>query len=294
MIPPARVLIAVDFSEGARAALHVAVRLAQQCSAELHVLHAVDAVLAGAAALARIDLPCDMREELRQFVATAEMQPSVTPQYEVVTGEAAQVILDVAERERIDLIVIGTRGHSAAAWPALGTTIEQVLRRATTSVLAVPADWNPTPRGSADAFGPGPVLVGLDMSCPAIAAASAACQLATVLDTHVTLVHAVPPPQVAPRWQRLAVDAAEKHYVQSSADLARASQAIQATSTVRTTLSVGHGSVLDVLTDACRSERPACVVLGRATQPQAYGPPGSVMTRLLTVAHVPVLMHVNG
>jgi len=250
-------------------------------------------VLDAAAGPARIDLPREVREELRQFVATTDMEPTVVPHYEVVTGDAAQVILDLAEREQIDLIVMGTRGHAAAAWPALGTTIEQVLRRSTTSVLAVPADWASVPRGGSDVLGPGPILVGLDMTCPAIAAASAACLLAAILRTHVTLVHAVPPPQVPPRWQRLAVDAAEKHYVQSSVDLARASQAIQAASPVWTTLSVGHGSVLDVLTTACRSETPACVVLGRATQPQAYGPPGSVMARLLTVAHVPVLMHVN-
>jgi nucleotide-binding universal stress UspA family protein len=293
MFPPTRILAAGDFSAGAQTALSVALRLANQCSAELHVLYAIDPALEAAAAAVRADLHTEVRDEMQKLVTATGLEASGTPRFHVVTGEAAHVILDIAERERADVVVLGAHGHTAAAWAGLGTTVEQVLRRAMIPVLAVPADWPAAPRVGNDLLGLGPVLVGLDMSCPAIAAATAACQLAAVLNTHVTLVHAVPPPQVPSRWQRLAVDAAERHYAETSADFARVSRAIQAASPVRTIFSVGHGAVLDVLTEACASDPHAFVVLGRGTQPHAYGAPGSVVARLLTVARVPVLMHVS-
>jgi nucleotide-binding universal stress UspA family protein len=293
MIPPTRILAALDFSAGARAALSVAIRLANQCSAELHLLYAVDPALGAAAGAVRLDLDAEILDEMKKVVTATGLEASGTPRFHVVAGDAAQVILDIAARERADVIVLGTHGHTVATWPGLGTTVEQVLRRSMISVLAVPADWPAAPRVGNDLLGLGPVLVGLDMTCPAIAAATAACQLAAVLKTHVTLVHAVPPPQVPSRWQRLAVDAAERHYAETSADYARVSRAIQAASPVRTIFSVGHGAVLDVLTETCAADSHAFVVLGRGTLPHAYGPPGSVVARLLTVARVPVLMHVS-
>ena len=64
MFPPRVVLAAVDFSEPSRVALVCAARLARQCGAELHVLHAEDPLLAEAARAGGVDLAGETRDEL--------------------------------------------------------------------------------------------------------------------------------------------------------------------------------------------------------------------------------------
>jgi nucleotide-binding universal stress UspA family protein len=292
MLPPRRILVAVDFSRTSRLALDVATRLARQCSSELHVIHVPDPAIAAAATEARIDLHAEARDELQGFASAVAGGDPTAPHIHVVDGDAAQVIVDIAQRERIDLTVIGTRGHTEAVWPALGTTAEQVIHHSLTPVLLIPPDWRAGDVLGSDLSSGGPIIVGMDMTCPSITAASDACRLAAALKTRVALIHAVPPPQVADRWRQLAADAAERKYAGSFADYARVAQAIQAASTVPTALSIARGPVVEVLLDACKAERYALVVLARGTRPHDYGAPGSVVTRVLTMGHVPVLMHV--
>src|SRR5688572_4137106 len=130
MFPPRAVLAAVDFSEPSRAALVYAARLARQCKAILHVLHAEDPLLAGAARAAGIDLPSETREELGAFMQDAAPAGDWAPLDHVVTGPAVDVICDIAARERADVIVIGMRGMSGAERTVFGSTTEGVLRRA--------------------------------------------------------------------------------------------------------------------------------------------------------------------
>ncbi len=69
MIPPARILAAVDFSESSRTALAFAARLTGTAGAELHVMHAEEPLLAAAARTRGLDLSAELRDELRAFVS---------------------------------------------------------------------------------------------------------------------------------------------------------------------------------------------------------------------------------
>src|SRR5262245_64083256 len=79
MLPPRAILAAVDFSESSRIALMLAARLAQQCGAALHVLHAEDPLLVAAAAETNFDLTSDTREELSRFIKTAPPAADLSP-----------------------------------------------------------------------------------------------------------------------------------------------------------------------------------------------------------------------
>ena len=289
---PSRVLAAVDFSDCAINAVKVAAALARHCGAELHLLYAVDPALAAAAIDAHVNLECESKEELKRCLPPAAAMIESPPHLHVVQGDAAQVIVDIAQRERIDVIVIGSRGQAIPDWPALGTTAEQVVRRSLTSVLLVPPGSEADRHLGADLTGFGPILVGIDMTCPSIAAATAACQLAETLKTQVTLLHAVSPLQVPERFRELAGAAANRKYAQSRSDYERVARAIQGTCNVPAALAVAHGPVVDVLLTACRTERYALVVLARSTSTHDYGAPGAIASRVLTLAHVPVWMHV--
>ena len=72
---PRRILVAVDFSEPSRTALRFGARLAVQCSAELHVLHAEDPLLSAAARAGGIDLRDETLEELPRFIDASALPP---------------------------------------------------------------------------------------------------------------------------------------------------------------------------------------------------------------------------
>ena len=136
-------LCPIDFSRYSRNALRYAAALAARDGAALTVIHANDPFLVSAAAAALRDRGLLKRSavELRAFVDAAILAGSPARRRlttSVSTGKAADEILKAASRGRCDLIVIGTRGLTAAGRLFLGSTTMRVLQRATVAVLAVP------------------------------------------------------------------------------------------------------------------------------------------------------------
>jgi len=291
MFPPQAVLAAVDFSESSRVALVYAARLARHCNATLHVLHAEDPLLAGAARAAGIDLTSETREELGAFMQSAAPAGGPAPMHHVVTGPAVDVISDIAVRERADVIVVGMRGMSGAERTMFGSTTEGVLRKAVTSVLVVPASWTPPQPASHDLSGTGPIVAGVEISTPALAATRAACRLAALLGTSVEAVHIVPPLAVPARWTAHADAALQQHVETARADLTAALHDLTAAYHVH--LMVKTGPVADELAAAVAPAggKHPILVLGRRTHYERGGAPGATAYRILTIAAVPVLMY---
>jgi nucleotide-binding universal stress UspA family protein len=285
------VLAAVDFSEPSRVALTCAARLAKQCGAELHVLHAEDPLLACAAQKAGVDLTRETRDELTAFMQIAGPAGGWAPIHHVVTGPAVDVIRDIAERERADVVVVGMRGMSGAERTMFGSTTEGVLRKADRSVLVVPDNWTPPQPASPDLRGTGPVVVGVELSTPALAAVRAASRLAALLDTSVDAVHVVPHLTVPARWSTHATAALEQHVRQARADITMALHDLRAEYPMR--LEVTTGRIADRLAAAVTDDagRHSILVLGRRTHDERDGAPGSTAYRILTMATVPVLMY---
>ncbi len=291
MFPLKIVLAAVDFSEPSRVALSCAARLAKQCGAELHVLHAEDPLLTCAAQKAGVDLTSETREELTAFMQSAGPAGDWAPIHHIVTGPAVDVIRDIAERERADVIVVGMRGMSGAERTMFGSTTEGVLRKADRSVLVVPERWRPPDPASPDLRGAGPLVVGIELSTPALAATRAATRLADLLGTFVDAVHVVPRLSVPARWSAHATAALEQHVRQARADITAALHDISADFPVR--LVVTTGRVADELAAAVApaARSHSILILGRRTHDERDGAPGSTAYRVLTMAAVPVLMY---
>ena len=291
MFPPRVILAAVDFSEPSRVALRFAARLAKQCQAELHVLHAEDPLLAAAAKAGGIDLTGETRDELGAFMQSAAPAGDWTPIHHVITGPAVDVIRDIAARERADVIVVGMRGMSGAQRAMFGSTTEGVLRNADTSVLVVPGDWIPPRPDSPGLAGIGPIVAAVEMSSSALAAARAACDLAAALDTHVEAVHVVPSLPVPRRWAAHADTAVQQRVEVARAELTAALHELTTQFPLR--LEVKSGRIAETLADSVTpsSGKHPVLVLGRRTHDERGGAPGSTAYRLLTIAAVPVLMY---
>lgn len=289
MFPPRSILAAVDFSEPSRVALAFAGRLAKQCKAHLHVLHAEEPLLANAARASGIDLTAETRAELGAFMQRASPAADWTPSHHVVVGPAVESICDIAERESADLIVVGARGMSGLESMVFGSTTEGVLRKADTSVLVVPQSWTPPSPDRNDLAGTGPVVVGLEATPASIAAARVGGELAGLLGTSVEVRHVVPAIPVLARWSSHAEKAQKERVEIARAEIASAAHlAGIAPAAVR----IEVGPVAERIAEAVAvgKGRHPVLVLGRRTSAERGGAPGSTAYRVLSLTDAPVLM----
>jgi universal stress protein A len=142
-----RILYPTDFSQYSLAALPFAVGLAKQNNAQLFCLHVVEMpheeYLLGdyMVPLNVPHVPEDkvlrtVRARLERFVAEnlSEME-KVTSR--VLVGVPFAEIIRYARDQSIDLIVMGTHGHTALAAMLIGSVAEKVVRKAPCPVLTV-------------------------------------------------------------------------------------------------------------------------------------------------------------
>jgi nucleotide-binding universal stress UspA family protein len=136
------IVCATDGSQHADRALQYAAQLARSEGAPLHVVHIVEQ-FAGphvAGQPVRADQPA-IDEKVKQQVADirAQREGVETKLHRSGTfGGAAKPIAEIAGEAGADLIVVGTRGHSAVAGAVLGSVTQRLLSVAPCPVLAVP------------------------------------------------------------------------------------------------------------------------------------------------------------
>ncbi len=143
--PYSRILVAVDFSDGARRAFREAVRIGKASGATLTLIHVTKklepslpwnkANRAVVAELAR-DVKAESREALEAWAAEADGLPV---HIKIAVGVPHEQILAEAKRRRADLIVVSARGQTLSDRLLLGSTSERVIRKATRPVLLVPS-----------------------------------------------------------------------------------------------------------------------------------------------------------
>ncbi len=135
------VLVPVDGSEPSRRAVERAVEVAEPLGARLVVLEVIEEFgpLPGKydAAPEGLDrtewLAAERFDEVRDLLSSDR----VSWELRVEEGYPAEVICDLAEREGVDLIVMGHRGLSPVARFLIGSVSDKVVRNAPCSVMIV-------------------------------------------------------------------------------------------------------------------------------------------------------------
>ena len=131
-----RILVPVDFSKHADAALDLAIELAKESGAEIHLVHAYE--LPSSVTLAYgVAIPQSVWDGVQE-AATAKLNEAlartkaagVVGTTHLLTAPAADAIAETAAAHAVDLIVMGTRGRSGITRMFLGSVAERVLRRA--------------------------------------------------------------------------------------------------------------------------------------------------------------------
>lgn len=136
------ILVPVDFSECSKKALVYALALANQFGASVTILHVVAPYYAadpyGLTQYERIETELRAVGERKLKTLVQEYVPDDLATKIVVTnGRAATEIVEVAQKEGADLIVISTHGYTGLKHVLFGSTAEHVVRHATCPVLTV-------------------------------------------------------------------------------------------------------------------------------------------------------------
>jgi nucleotide-binding universal stress UspA family protein len=136
------IVCAVDGSEHAVLALDYASQMARRDAAELHVAHVVEKIVAGRVAgqNVRVDeeqIDAKIQKQMNSLAAKYGIKPTLH-MTAGQSGNAARQLAQIADEVAADLIVIGTRGHSAVAGVLLGSVTQRLLHIAHCPVLAVP------------------------------------------------------------------------------------------------------------------------------------------------------------
>jgi nucleotide-binding universal stress UspA family protein len=139
-------VVGTDGSDTAKQAVREATELAKQTGASLDVVSAYDPVPASRLREERLQAPSDIehavnpQEDVNAILTEAEKEISgagVPVRKFARQGEAADAILDVAEEEDADLIIVGNKGMTGAKRFLLGSVPNKVSHHAPCSVLIV-------------------------------------------------------------------------------------------------------------------------------------------------------------
>ncbi|MGA8842732.1 MAG: universal stress protein [Nitrososphaeraceae archaeon] len=136
-----KILVAIDGSDIALGAAMAAIQLAEKYSAELVILYVIDSKIRyetiGDDAFPRylgslkqvVDVAIEKGQKLVDEVKEKVNGNKITIKTEVLLGVGSVVkeIVEYAEKEKIDLIILGTRGISGIKKVLLGSTASGVV-----------------------------------------------------------------------------------------------------------------------------------------------------------------------
>ena len=158
MLPQIKtILYAADLREkGCRNAYRFVVAMAKATKAKLVVMHAMEPVNSSVAGIiesqvskeeygrikeeALAHLRLSLEEQIKRFCED-ELDgeyPCAEPEIEVVEGAAARSILALADKHSVDLIVMGSRIHSALGQALLGSVVNKVIHHTRIPVTVIP------------------------------------------------------------------------------------------------------------------------------------------------------------
>ncbi|CAM3912426.1 universal stress protein [Corallococcus sp. ZKHCc1 1396] len=148
MAGPSRILVPVDLKDGSRSVVEYALQLARPFGAAVDVIHAWEPpqyvapdLLVASPGWDTQSLETMARDtagkELSALLGSLSGSAPVALSHRVVIGEAANVVLEEAERGKYDLVVMGTHQRKGLTRMLLGSVAQKVVGRAACPVLTL-------------------------------------------------------------------------------------------------------------------------------------------------------------
>jgi nucleotide-binding universal stress UspA family protein len=143
-----RILVPVDYSDHCLSALGYAAELAHRFGGKLDIVHVwdrptyiSDAVLVGHGQSQRAlgDMIRENAElDMKTFLEKLELPEGVLGAQRLLSGDPASALLKEIEKEKYDVVVMGTHGRAGFAHLLLGSVTEKIIRHSPVPVLIVP------------------------------------------------------------------------------------------------------------------------------------------------------------
>jgi universal stress protein A len=130
-----KILLPIDFSPSSDEAVDAASMLARGSGGELLIVYVEELPIhEGTGYLYRVpESSAEARQRLEQVVPPA----GVPYRHRILKGPVVEALLEVAEAEQIDVIVMGTHGRRGITAVVMGSVAEAIVRRAPCPVLVV-------------------------------------------------------------------------------------------------------------------------------------------------------------
>lgn len=138
---PAKILCPVDFSTLSSAALETATSLARDRGAKLLIVHVQEPAIVYGGGEFYYGMaepgPQELKKMLKEIVPT---DPSVGYEHRLLAGDPAESIVQLAETEGVQMIVLATHGRTGLFRMLMGSVAEAVVRKSMCPVLTVKAN----------------------------------------------------------------------------------------------------------------------------------------------------------
>ncbi len=143
MIHIQKILCPIDFSAPSRNALRYANEFAKAMNAKITVMHVIPPQPIAADVNVpyvplEIELEKNAKEDLERIVKE-EVQEGVVVEQVMAFGLPSDCVIAQAQKENVDLIILGTHGRTGISRLLMGSTAENVIRHAGCPVLVVKA-----------------------------------------------------------------------------------------------------------------------------------------------------------
>ena len=140
------IVVGTDGSDTAKRAVDEATRLVEAMGGQLHIVAAYEPLRGakivgapeGAQKVWEVRPDAEVQGVIQEAEAEARMK-NVAVETHTVTGDPADALLEIAERQNADLIVVGNRGMHGVS-RVLGSVPNKVSHRASCNVLIVATD----------------------------------------------------------------------------------------------------------------------------------------------------------
>jgi nucleotide-binding universal stress UspA family protein len=136
-----RILLATDLAPASAGAADQALELARDLRASLLVVSVIDGTRSHALEQLpdRMDQRRAAREMAAQSIVVRGRRAGVNVSFLIWEGDPGPAIVEAADAERVDLVVVGTRGRNRVERAVLGSVSDHVIRHAHCPVLVVRA-----------------------------------------------------------------------------------------------------------------------------------------------------------
>lgn len=140
--PQRKILIATDGSEASEKAADFGIETLKFEGAKVYAVYVIDTASYGSVPmdekkLKRIEQLEEMGRKATSYVERKAKDAGMEAESIVLQGNPAEEIVDFAEEQRVDMIVVGSLGKSGIKRFMLGSVSEKVVRRAKIPVLVV-------------------------------------------------------------------------------------------------------------------------------------------------------------